>query len=167
MRVIETKRLRLRHLDYGDAPFILNLLNQESFLRHIGDKGVRTPADARRYLREGPIESYRRFGFGLYLTELQDGGAPIGICGLVKREALEDVDIGFALLPKYWNQGYAVESAGAVLGYGRQSLRLGRIVAVVAPGNPASIAVIEKIGLRYERMVRLADDSIDLMLYAG
>jgi RimJ/RimL family protein N-acetyltransferase len=165
MNVIETPRLALRRLELRDAPFILGLLNQETFLQHIGDKGVRSVNDAREYLLQGPLASYQRNGFGLYLASILATGAPIGICGLVKRQSLPDADIGFALLPEYCGRGYAVESAAAVLDHALGTLRLGRVVAIVAPENRASIAVIEKIGLRRERSLVLDGESRQLELY--
>ncbi len=165
MSIIESKRLILRMLDLHDAPFILELLNEATFIRFIGDKGVRCLADACEYILTGPIDSYRRHGFGLYLTSLRDGGVPIGICGLVKREGLADVDIGFAFLPQYASKGYAAESAAVVLEYGKQAFRLNRIVAITAPDNLASIAVLERIGLQFERMVKLSEKGDELRLY--
>ena len=117
MKVLETDRLILRWLSTDDAEFILELLNEPSFLQYIGDKGVRTLEDARNYILNGPVDMYARLGFGLYLTELKERGVPLGICGLLKRDGLEDVDIGFAFLPRFWAKGYAYESA-AVLAYG-------------------------------------------------
>jgi RimJ/RimL family protein N-acetyltransferase len=111
------------------------------------------------------MDSYRSFGFGLYLTSLRDGAAPIGICGLVKRDALADVDVGFAFLARYWSKGYAAEAAAAVLYYGRNILGLGRIVAITAPDNHGSIAVLEKIGLRLEGRIKLAEDGAELKLF--
>src|SRR3989442_4003942 len=154
MIVLETDRLVVRWLAAEDAEFIFDLLNQPSFLQFIGDKGVRTIDDARNYISTGPIASYERFGFGLYLTELKPTQAPIGICGLLKRETLDDVDIGFAFLPQYWKQGYAFESASAVMAYGRDVLGLDRIVAITSPANKASIKVVKKICFKFERMVR-------------
>ena len=165
--VVETDRLALRRITTGDAEFILRLLNEPSFLTFIGDRGVRTLDDARRYILKGPIDSYRRFGFGLYLVEIKGGGAPIGICGLLKRESLEDVDVGFALLPEFWSRGYAFEAASAVLAHGRDALGLNRIVAVTTPDNTASIRVLEKLGLTFSRMVRLAGDDTNLKLFAS
>jgi RimJ/RimL family protein N-acetyltransferase len=164
MTLIQTERLVLRKLDLNDADFILKLLNEAGFIRFIGDKGVRTRADAREYILKGPIDSYLRFGFGLYLTCLRDG-APIGICGLVKREGLGDVDVGFAFLAQHRSKGYAVESASAVLAYGRRELHLHRIVAIASPDNFASIAVLEKIGLKFERMIRLGEHDAELKLF--
>ena len=120
MAVVETPRLTLRRFTLDDAEFIFGLLNQPSFLEFIGDKGVRTLDDARDYLLKGPIASYETFGFGLYLVNRKQDGTPIGMCGLLKREALQDVDIGFAFLPEFWSKGYAVESASAVLEHGRR-----------------------------------------------
>ena len=144
---------------------MLELLNEAGFLRFIGDKGVRTIEDARDYILKGPIDSYRNLGFGLYLTSLRESAAPIGICGLVKRESLPDVDVGFAFLARYWSKGYASEAAAAVLAYGRDALGLGRIIAITAPDNHGSIAVLEKIGLRLEGRIKLAEDGAELLLF--
>jgi len=167
LKVLETDRLILRRLSTDDAEFILQLLNEPSFLRFIGDKGVRTLRDARDYISNGPVDMYNRFGFGLYLTELKDGGVPIGICGLIKRDALEDVDIGFAFLPKFWAKGYAYESASAVMTYGKDVLGLRRIVAITSPDNHASAKLLEKLGLQFEHMIRLAEDAQDVRLFAS
>jgi RimJ/RimL family protein N-acetyltransferase len=164
MTVIATERLTLRELNSRDAPFILQLLNEAGFVRFIGDKGVRTVVEAREYIQKGPADSYRRHGFGLYLTSLHDG-TPIGICGLVKRDTLPDVDVGFAFLARYWSKGYAAESAAAVLEHGRTTLRLGRIVAITSLDNHGSMAVLEKIGLRLERRVQLVSGGPELNLY--
>lgn len=165
MQALRSPRLLLRELTLRDDEFILQLLNEEAFVRFIGDKGVRTLHDAREYIARGPIDSYRRHGFGLYLTCLRDGGTPIGICGLVKRESLEDVDLGFAQLSQYCSRGYATEAAATVLAYGRDVLALPRIVAITAPDNAASIAVLERTGLGFERLIRLAADGPDLKLF--
>ena len=167
MNVLETDRLVLRQLSIGDAEFILALLNEPSFLRFIGDKGVRTLDDAREYILKGPICSYERFGFGLYLAMLKENGVPIGICGLLKRESLGDVDVGFAFLPQFWSRGYALESASAVMAYGRNCLGLNRIVAVTNPDNEGSIRVLEKLGLAFEKMVRLSEDGPEIKLFAS
>jgi [ribosomal protein S5]-alanine N-acetyltransferase len=164
--VLETARLTLRRLTVDDAPFILGLLNEPSFVRFIGDKRVRTLDDAREYIEQGPMASYEQHGFGLYLTSLTQEDTPIGICGLLKREVLDDVDIGFALVPPFWSQGYAHEAATAVLDYGRNVLRLERVVAVANPDNAASIRLLEKLGLRFSRMARLAAGEPELKLFS-
>jgi [ribosomal protein S5]-alanine N-acetyltransferase len=163
--VLRSKRLELLEFGLGDDRFVLRLLNDASFLRFIGDKGVRTLEDARAYITQGPMESYRRHGYGLYLARLRADGASIGMCGLVKREGLEDPDIGFAFLPEFHSQGYATEAAQAVLDHGRRRLGLARIVAIAAPDNHASIAVLERAGLKFEGMVRLPADTRDLKLF--
>jgi ribosomal-protein-alanine N-acetyltransferase len=165
MTVIDTPRLILRRLTTDDAPFIVTLLNEPSFIRHIGDRGVRTIADAEAYITAGPLASYERFGFGLYLVELKPSGPPIGICGLLKREALDAVDIGFAFLPQFWSRGYAVESASAVRDHARDAIGLQRLVAIVDPVNNGSIRVLEKLGFTFERMIRLGDEVKDLRLF--
>jgi ribosomal-protein-alanine N-acetyltransferase len=167
LSILETERLALRNLTAADAEFILELLNEPSFIKNIGDKGVRTNADAVRYIQNGPVASYERFGFGLYLVELKGSGVPIGICGLLKRESLPDVDVGFAFLPKFWLKGYAVESTSAVMHHGRNVLGIGRIVAITAPDNHGSIRVLEKIGLKFERMMRLSEGEAEVKLFVS
>lgn len=162
---IETERLILRQLTTNDAEFILELLNEPSWLRFIGDKGVRTLEDARNYILNGPVDMYARLGFGLYLTELKESGVSIGICGLIKRDSLEDVDIGFAFLPAYWSKGYAIESAFAVMEYGKNVLALNRIVAITNPDNHSSIRLLEKLGMNFERIIKLSDDADEVKLF--
>lgn len=164
--VLETDRLVLRHLTLNDAPFIVELLNEPSFLRFIGDRGVRSQQDARQYILNGPIASYKRNGFGLWLTFLKETGDPIGICGLLKRDSLPDADVGFAFLPAHWRQGYAFEAASAVVAHGRRSLGLKRILAITAPDNLASIALLEKMGMKFETMTRLEGETKDVRLFA-
>jgi ribosomal-protein-alanine N-acetyltransferase len=163
--VLETDRLMLRKLSVEDAPFILELVNEPAFLRFIGDKGVRTLDDARNYILEGPVDSYDRLGFGLYLVELKENAIAIGMCGLIKRETLEDVDIGYAFLPEFWGKGYAYEAAAAVMAFGESAFGLQRIVAVVSSENYSSIKVLEKIGLRFERMIRLFEGDEEIKLF--
>jgi len=164
--VLETERLTLRQLTVADAPFALELLNEPSFIQNIGDRGVRSLDDARGYLLNGPIESYRRHGFGLNRVDIKDTATPIGMCGLLKRATLDDVDIGYAFFPRYWSQGYAFESASAILKFGKDTLGIERIVAVVSPGNESSIKLLNKIGLKFERMVRLPPEEQDIKLFA-
>ena len=144
-RVLETERLILRRLDEGDADFIFELVNDPDWLRYIGDKGVKTLEDARTYIRTGPVAMYERVGFGLYLVESKEGGAPIGICGLLKRDTLEDVDIGFAFLPAYRSQGFAREAAAATLAYAGQDSRMIRPATVATATNTASPATTPRI----------------------
>lgn len=167
VKVLETDRLVLRWISVEDAEFILDLLNEPSFLRFIGDKGVRTLADARDYILKGPVSSYEQFGFGLYLTELKESAVSIGICGLLKRETLADVDIGFAFLPQFWGRGYGFESAKAVMTYGRDVIGLNRIVAITSPDNDGSIALLEKLGLKFERLMKLSEDASEIKLFAA
>jgi RimJ/RimL family protein N-acetyltransferase len=164
--VLETRRLALDELTSSDAEFILELLNEEPFVRYIGDKGVRTRADARKYIKEGPAASYTRLGFGLYRVALKANGQPIGICGLLKRDTLEEVDLGFALLERYWSKGYAFESAWAVLAHAQETLGLGRVLAITSPDNTVSIGLLSKLGFAFERMAQMADDEPEISVFA-
>ena len=149
---METERLLLRPFTLDDGPFVLTLLNEPSFLHFIGDKQVRNLEDARQYILTGPIASYQQNNFGLLLVELKDAPTPIGMCGLLQREDLPDPDIGFAFLPDYWGRGFAFEAATAVMTDARKRLNLNQILAIVNPDNDASIKLLERLGLRFDRM---------------
>ena len=166
MKVLETERLTLRWLTAEDAPFILTLLNDPGWLRFIGDRGVRNVEDAREYILNGPAAMTKRLGFGLYLTARKTDDELLGICGLIKREGLDDVDIGFAFLPQFCGVGYAVEAAIAVLGLGKSKFGLNRIVGITAADNVTSIKLLEKIGMKYERTLALPKIEGESMLFA-
>lgn len=167
MTVIRTARLQLSPLDYEDCEFVRELVNEPDFKRYIGDKQVETLEDARSYLRNGPIGSFEKHGFGMFLVSLLHGGEPLGMCGLLKREQFSAPDIGFAFLRRFWAQGYALESARAVMTFGIEQLKLARIIAIVDPDNIASVRLIEKLGLEFERKVRMEGDSSDIDLYSA
>jgi RimJ/RimL family protein N-acetyltransferase len=148
MQPILTERLCIRPFVLEDAPFILRLLNEPSFIENITDKGVRTLEQAATYLAEGPMASQAARGHGLWLVEHRGTRAPMGMCGLIKRDSLDEVDLGYAFLPEYWGLGFAVEAAGACLTHGRGALGLRVILAIVSPGNGASIRLLEKLEFR-------------------
>ena len=166
VKVLETERLILRPLTEADAEFMLELLNDPAFIRNIGDRKIRSIEGAKTYIKNGPVASYAKNGFGLCLVELKEAGEPIGICGLIKRDTLHDVDIGYAFLPRYWSKGYAFESALATKQYALAEIGLNRLVAITDPQNAGSIRVLEKIGMKFEKMVKLAEDDIELKLFS-
>ena len=164
--IVETDRLVLRRLEAEDAPFMLALLNEPSFIQYIGDRGVRTIDQAVEYIAKGPQASYDRYGFGLYLVELKGAQTPIGICGILKRDELPEPDIGFAFLPAHWSQGYALESATAVRDYARDAIGLPRLLAIVNPSNDSSIRLLERLGFTFTSSTRLSPEAHDVNLYA-
>lgn len=156
----------LRRLEFDDAAFLVRLLNEPSFLENIGDRGVRNETDAHRYLIEGPMAMYARYGFGLWHASLKSDGTAIGMCGLLKRDTLPDADIGYAYFPAYWGKGYAFEAADATLRHAAQKFRLARVIGVVSQGNEGSIRVLEKIGMQFERMHSMHPGEPDVRLFA-
>ncbi len=165
MNKIETERLILRRFTLEDVMFFRELLNDADWIRFIGDRNVHSDEQARAYLTKSYLCQYEKNGFGINLVALKDG-KPIGMCGLLKRDSLDDVDIGFAFLPAYRGKGYAVEAARAVLAYGRDVLHKKRVVAITLADNLTSISLLEKIGMHFETMVRLTDDDDELARYA-
>ena len=167
MAEITTARLVLRRFTEDDAPFVLELLNDPDWLRFIGDNGVNTLEEGRAYLQEGPLAMYERFGFGLLSVHLKDGGTPIGMCGLIRRDGVPDVDLGFAFLPAFRGQGYAREAASATLAHGHGTLGLQRIVAFTAPDNSRSARLLAHLGMRLERTTSLPNSGELLLLFAS
>ena len=166
MHIIETERLFLREINGEDAGFILELVNEPGWLKNIGDRGIRTLEAARECISNVYVAGYEKFGFGLYLVGLKESNQPVGVCGLIKRDALEHVDIGFAFLERFQGKGYAVESALAVMKYAEVKIGLKRVVAITVPDNTGSIKVLEKIGLKFEKMIRLPGSEEELKLFA-
>jgi len=160
--VLETGRLALREFTGADAAFVLRLVNDPAFLRYIGDRGVRTLDDARRYIAEGPVAGYARDGHGLMRVDRKSDGAALGMCGLLKRDALPEPDIGFSFLPEYRSQGYALESARAVMKHARETLGLGRILAITSRDNDPSMRLLDKLGFRFERMIPFGNEELRL-----
>jgi len=166
LKVLETERLLLRHATTDDAEFILELVNDPAWLQFIGDKNVHTMEDARAYVSNRFTAVYRQFGFGSFLTELKENGSPIGICGLTKKDGLESVDLGFALLPEFRGKGYGFEAALAVMDYATNVVGLKELVALTSPANRVAAKLLEKLGFCFEKMVRLTPEGPKLRLFA-
>ena len=146
MIVCASERLTIRHLTLSDADFILQLFNDPYFIEYIGDKKVRTIDEAIEHLKNGPLLSYKDNGFGMNLVVLPDSNVAIGVCGLVKRDEFEHPDLGYALLPQYYSQGFAFEASTAVLNNGHKSHHLAIISAITAANNSASINLLTRLG---------------------
>ena len=166
MYSLETERLRLRPLTPGDAAFIMELLNDPDWKRFIGDRNIRTLDDARGYIEKGPMTMYAKHNVGSLLVEVKTTGEPAGFSGLIKRDGLDDVDIGFAFLPRFRGFGYAYESTAAVLDHGRKVLGFPRIVAINSKDNEDSARLLERLGLRFEKFVTMPNATEELRLYA-
>jgi len=164
--IVETKRLILRKITVQDAEFVIRPVNEPSFVSNIGDKGVKNLHAAGRFILDGYWTNQERPGYGMFLVELKDGGDPIGGCGLLYRNVLDVTDIGFAFLPEYWNRGFAYEAAEAILKYGRSTLGVDKIVGLTSADNLGSIKLLKKLGMEFEKTVKMADDDPGTVLYA-
>ncbi len=162
---IETERLVLRELVLTDAHFILQLFNTKGWLEFIGDRGVNADEDAKKYLEDKLIPSYKKNGFGFYLAQLKDTGIPIGICGLVKREGLEHTDLGFAFMPQFNQMGYAYESSVACLDFAKNKLSLKKLLAITLPANSSCIKLLKKLNFKFDKIIQMKDDPDELMLF--
>jgi RimJ/RimL family protein N-acetyltransferase len=167
MQVLATTRLRLREFTLDDAPYIVAQLTDPMWIQHIGDRKIHGEDDARRYLEAKILGAYAAHGVGLWAMDLASTGETVGMCGLIRRTGLDDVDLGFALLPAYRGAGYASEAAQATLAHGHAVLKLARIVAITAPGNERSALLLRRIGMRYERTIHLADHGGDSLLFSS
>lgn len=165
-QLISTERTRIRKFNLDDAEFIVKLLNSPGWLKYIGDRNVNNTEAAKNYLANGPLLSYTKYGFGPYLVELKNSCEPIGMCSLIKRDGLKDVDIGFAFLDAFAQKGFAYEASQALLSFAFNQLKLKRIVAITMASNPASILLIQKLGLRFDNTVRFPGDSEELLHYS-
>jgi len=167
MSVLTTTRLTLTPLSGDDAPFILELLNDPTWLRFIGDRGVRTVEQARTYIENGSNQSFSRHGFGSFLVRLTAKGKPLGVCGLYQRDYLPGPDVGFAFLPAHTGQGYAHEATAAIMAHGRTALGLTRFLAICSPDNASSVKLLAKLGLRFDRTIRAPAGNEDLSLFTS
>ncbi|MDQ2747547.1 MAG: GNAT family N-acetyltransferase [Acidobacteriota bacterium] len=165
MKILETERLILREVEAGDGEFMLDLLNQPSFIENIGDRNVRSVAAVREYIESRFVESYRINGFGMWAVEFKETGAVLGICGFVKRDTLPDTDIGFAFLPQFEGRGFASEAAVGVMKYGAETLKFERVLAITSPGNDRSGRLLEKLGFKYERLIGINDEQLKLFAW--
>ncbi|MBA2620557.1 MAG: GNAT family N-acetyltransferase [Acidobacteria bacterium] len=166
MKILETERTILREVTTDDCEFILNLLNQPSFIKFIGDRNLRTVEQARDYIESRFTHNYKQFGFGMYAADLKETNETIGICGFVKRDSLPEADIGFALLPQFERKGYAFESAAATLLYGIEKLNFKRVLAITSKDNFASGRLLEKLGFTFERFIKMTDDAEEIKLFS-
>lgn len=167
MRILETERLALDEFTLGDAPYILEALTDPSFTQNIGDRGLSTLEDARAYLEGGPLPAYRDPGHHMWRVTEKATGEVVGMCGLIKRDGLDDVDVGYALLPRFWGKGYAQEAAAACVAWGLTVKGYPRIVAIIKPGNIASARVLGKLGMVPDRLVELPNGLSELWVPAA
>lgn len=165
MIIADTARLLLRTATLDDARFYLALVNDPAFIEYIGDRHIRSVDAARAALADGPLAMQAARGHSLYVVELKDSGAAIGMCGLIKREALADVDIGYAFLPRFRGHGYAFEAAAAVRDYARR-LGLPRLLAITAPGNASSNRLLRKLGMQFVELACFTPDDTGTNVYA-
>jgi RimJ/RimL family protein N-acetyltransferase len=165
MHILDTERLRLRTLELDDAPFYLRVVNTQGFIKFIGDRGIRTVDAAREAIAGGPVAMHAALGHSLYLVERKADGAPLGMCGLIKRDTLPEVDIGYAFLPQFGGKGYATEAAAGTLAYAA-TIGIRRVLAITSPDNAASNAVLKKVGMHFQEMVRLTPEDTGTLLYS-
>jgi len=163
--ISDTERLKLRELTLGDAAFIVELVNSPGWIKYIGDRNIKTVEQAKEYLENGPLKSYKENGFGLWLVETKDNKKPIGMCGLLKRDYLDHPDIGFAFLPEFIRKGFGFEAASATVSLAKNQIKLHNLCAITMPGNHASIKLLEKVGLKFTKSFSPPGNQEELHLY--
>jgi RimJ/RimL family protein N-acetyltransferase len=164
--ILETERLELRWMTLDDAPMMFAVWNDPAFMQFVGDRGIRTIDEAQTCMQQGPLHLYTEYGYGPFRVIHRDDGADMGVCGLYRRDGLDEPDIGFAFLPEFRGRGFGYEASVAVLDHARDDLKLPRVTAIVSPENSASIGLLEKLGLHYDKLMRLPGDDKDVSLYS-
>jgi len=165
--IFETERLFIREFTEDDTDFIIDLLNSPGWLEFIGDRNVKNSEQASEYLKNGPIKSYKENGYGLSMVVLKESNKPIGMCGIINRDYLENPDIGFAFLPEYEGRGYAFEAAAGTIKHAKENYQISTVLAITVPANKRSINLLEKIGLRFVKYITTPNDSEELMLFSN
>jgi len=163
--ILETERLQLRWMTLDDTPMMFAVWNDPAFMQFVGDRGIRTLEEAEVSMQQGPVHLYAEYGYGPFRVICRDDGADMGVCGLYRRDGLDEPDIGFAFLPEFRGKGFGYEASVAVLDHARDVLKLPRVTAIVSPANDASIALLEKLGMSYDKAMRLPGDDEDVSLY--
>jgi len=163
--IINTERLILREAEPSDNQFFFDLLNTPKWIKYIGDRGIKTLKNAEDYISDKLINSYKTKGYGLYVYELKESHIPIGICGFIKREYLDSVDIGFALLPEYERKGYTYEISIAVLENGEKNLSINNVYAITSKDNIASQELLKKLGFNFKSILNEPDSNEEILLY--
>lgn len=163
--LIITDRLLIRKFNLDDADFIYQLLNSDTWIKYIGNRNIKNIEDARNYIVNSPLYFYQKFGFGPYLVALKDTLEPIGMCSLIKRDTLEEVDLGFAFKDSSIGKGYAYEASKAVIEFSEKTLALKKLVAITLPDNTASITLLEKLDFRYQKRIQFTNETEELMLF--
>ena len=166
MEILNTERLVISKFTLNEASFIIELMNDKDWIQNIGDRGVRTLDDAENYIKDKFLASYDKYGFGFYVITLKSTKERIGTVGLIDRDGIEGVEIGYGMLPAFRGKGYALEAAKAIFNHAQNTFRIDKIVAIVNPNNKGSIHLLEKLGLRYEKMVRLSGETKDIKYFS-
>lgn len=161
----ETERLIIRPMSLEDGEFILDLYNRPKFIQFIGDRHIKTVADAENYIKEKFLPQFERLGYGNYLVLTKEGNHKIGGVGIFEREGLDVVDIGFSLLDEFEGKGYAYEAASKVKSIGMDDFGLKKISAITSKGNFSSQKLIEKLGLKFQKHVTLPGENEELRYY--
>ena len=167
MMSLETERLRLRYYTAADAPFIYELMNSTGWLNYIGDRNIRSIADAETYIKEKYLPSYKLNGYGAYIVVLKETGIAVGSCGLYKRENLEHPDIGFAFLTEYLGKGYGFEASQGVMEHAREKLGINTFLGITLPTNIPSIKLLQKLGLKKQGPFFFNDETEELLLFSN
>lgn len=163
--ILETERLILQRFTLQHAAFLKELMNSPGYLKYIGDRGVGDVKAAEQYIREKFMIAYAQYGYGFSVVTLKNDLIPIGGCGLIRRDGLPYPDIGFALLPEYGGMGYGFEIAAATIAHARDTLNIPQVLGITLPTNTRSIRLLERIGMEFQKMIRLPGDGEELMLY--
>jgi len=167
MVIAETDRLLLSKITIDDAPFILELVNTPDWIKYIGDRNIKTVEQAETHIKNNQLKCYETHGFGYYKLQVKaENLKTIGTSGLLRRDNLEHVDIGFSFIPDYHGKGYGFEAASEIMKLAKDKFNIKTLCAITLPINQPSINLLEKLGLSYQKTVKPFEDDEELLLFA-
>ena len=162
--IIETKRLILREISVADAQDMLRLHSNNQVQKYTGEELITSLEEIQNKIKERSKE-YKKYGFGRWATFLKRDMQFVGWAGLLYLPEFDEIDLGFRFLPEYWGLGIATEACRAILSYGFDNLKLKKIIAIAFKENKASIRVMEKIGMQFDKIAPYEIGSSDAVWY--
>lgn len=159
---LETQRLILRDFTLDDVPQLAPILGDPRVMK-FSPKGVLSVAETQEKIEEF-IALHQNHGFSKWAVIFKATNQLIGYCGIALEhiDGVDEPEVGYRLAPAFWGQGLATEAAKPAIHYGVDQLQLPYLLGIVEPPNTASVKILKKLGLVYDRTTILHDSEVDI-----